>query len=164
MAEVVAFSKSFLPVHENNQGYFSKTTTALPTIHTPHDSYLESTLSEPFSTKIDILEREMKRNQATAENLMHQLESDIDMQRMLRAESKVAMERLKLVKTDMVYQLNEANNHFKEERAEFTKQKAIELAAKDKIIAEYESERSNLRKLAKRLAIVTFRKLRGKKA
>merc|ERR1712150_89570 len=116
------------------------------------------------NTKIDILERDMKRNQEAAESLMHQLECDIDLQRMLRAESRAAMERLKLVKTDMVCKLNEANNHFKEERADFMKQKALELAAKDKIIADYENERSSFRKLARRLAVVAFRKVFRKKS
>ena len=112
----------------------------------------------PVMDKIDQIERDMSKNQAEAHEMIEALRNDLKIQRILRHESEMAMDRLAEIKTDMVMRLNQMREHYEDDRRALIREGNRQLALRDEKIEAYEKELGSLRCLAKRLVGVLMSK------
>ena len=112
----------------------------------------------PVMDKIDQIERDMRKNQAEAHEMIEALRNDLKIQRILRHESEMAMDRLAEIKTDMVMRLNQMREHYEDDRRALIRESNRQLAVRDEKIEAYEKELGSLRCLAKRLVSVLMSK------
>lgn len=105
----------------------------------------------PVMDKIDQIERDMSKNQAEAHEMIEALRNDLKIQRILRHESEMAMDRLAEIKTDMVMRLNQMREHYEDDRRALIRESNRQLALRDEKIDAYEAELGSMRCLAKRL-------------
>ena len=112
----------------------------------------------PVMDKIDQIERDMSKNQAEAHEMIEALRNDLKIQRILRHESEMAMDRLAEIKTDMVMRLNQMREHYEDDRRALIRESNRQLALRDEKIEAYEKELGSLRCLAKRLVGVLMSK------
>ena len=112
----------------------------------------------PVMDKIDQIERDMSKNQAEAHEMIEALRNDLKIQRILRHESEMAMDRLAEIKTDMVMRLNQMREHYEDDRRALVRESNRQLALRDEKLEAYEKELGSLRCLAKRLVSVLMSK------
>ena len=115
----------------------------------------------PVMEKIDQIERDMSKNQAEAHEMIEALRNDLKIQRILRHESEMAMDRLKEIKTDMVMRLNQMREYYEDDRRALIRESNRQLALRDEKVEAYEKELGSLRCLAKRLVSVLISKFLG---
>ena len=108
--------------------------------------------------KIDQIERDMSKNQAEAHEMIEALRNDLKIQKLLRHESEVAMDRLTEIKTDMVMRLNQMREHYDDDRRVLVRESNRQLSLRDEKIGAYEKELGSVRCLVKRLVGVLMSK------
>ena len=112
----------------------------------------------PVMDKIDQIERDMSKNQAEAHEMIEALRNDLKIQRILRHESEMAMDRLAEIKTDMVMRLNQMREHYEDDRRALVRESNRQLVVRDEKIEAYENELGSVRCLVKRLVGVLVSK------
>lgn len=136
-----------------------------PSSHSAHDKkdnhdyigtkYLSG---NPVMDKIDQIERDMSKNQAEAHEMIEAIRKDLKIQRLLRHDSEVAMDRLTEIKTDMVMRLNQMKEHYEDDRRALVRESNRQLVLRDEKIEAYGKELGSVRCLAKRLVSVLMSK------
>jgi len=116
----------------------------------------------PLMMQLEEVERDMRKNHRAAQEMIRILERDVALQATLRRQTAIAMDRLKLVKADMISQLNQARRHYEEDMRTEKARHAVELGQRDATIARLEEERASVRRTAARLVRLAREKLRSK--
>lgn len=123
------------------------------------ESYGHEYFDSPVMQQLDDLERRMKRNQESARELIKTVQKDVAMQKLLRSESTAAMERLHSLKYDMVRQLNQAKEHYIDDRKQLVRKMTAEIRGRDEKIERYEDERNSIKFLFRRIFILLMGKI-----
>jgi len=126
------------------------------------ETYGHEYFDSPVMQQLDDLERRMKRNQESARELISTVQKDVAMQKLLRSESAAAMERLHSIKYDMTRQLNQAREHYLDDRKQLIQKMTAEINFRDEKIEQYEDERNSFKFLFLRILKLLKEKLRSR--
>jgi len=72
--------------------------------------------AQELRSKLDEVDNRLRENHKQAQILLEEVQRDVDIQRILRAESKEAVEKLVALKKEHIFQLNQARQHYETDR------------------------------------------------
>ena len=120
----------------------------------------------PLMLQLEEVERDMKRNYRSAREMISIVEKDLEFQKMMRKQTSVAIDRLKMVKGDMILQLNQARSHYEDDRRQLLADHQRALRDKDRIIAKRNAlidkmrqERQSIRRMSRDLIRLMAQKI-----